>query len=65
MLAAEEARRAIEGKKTAAVEATEYYANMVNEGEKEGSTLGALKQAGGWTGGFSTLIAVGQGYGAN
>jgi RHS repeat-associated protein len=63
MLAAEEARRALRGEKTAAVGATEYYAGLVVEGEKEGGVGGALKQAGGWVGGFfSTLIAVGQGY---
>jgi hypothetical protein len=59
----EETRRAIRGEKTAAVEATESWADLVVQGEKQGGFKGFLKQAGGWTGGFfSTLIAVGQGY---
>jgi RHS repeat-associated protein len=63
MLAAEETRRTLRGEKTAALEATEYYADLVVEGEKQGGVKGVLKQAAGWTGGFfSTLIAVGQGY---
>lgn len=63
MLGSEEARRSIRGEKTAAVESTEYYADLVNQGEKEGGVAGFLKQVGGYTGGFfSTLVAVGQGY---
>ncbi|MFX1562422.1 MAG: SpvB/TcaC N-terminal domain-containing protein, partial [Promethearchaeota archaeon] len=59
----EETRRALRGEKTAAVEATESWANLVVRGEKEGGVKGFFKQAAGWTGGFfSTLIAVGQGY---
>lgn len=62
-LAIDEGSRAAAGQKTGAVEATEFYAGLVNQGEKEGGAMGALKQVGGWTGGFfSTLIAVGQGY---
>jgi hypothetical protein len=62
MLAAEEARRSLRGEKTAAVEATEFYADLAVEGEEQGGVRGAFKQAAGWTGGlFSTLITVGQG----
>lgn len=57
----EETRRAIRGEKTAAAEATEFYADMVIEGEKEGGASGALKQVGGWTGGFfSGIVSGGQ-----
>jgi hypothetical protein len=63
MLASNEARAAISGEKTAAVQAAEYYAGLAVEGEAEGGVKGVLKQTAGWTGGFfSTLIAVGQGY---
>jgi hypothetical protein len=58
----EETRRALRGEKTAAVEATESWADLAYRGEKQGGFKGFLKQAEGWTGGFfSTLIAVGQG----
>jgi RHS repeat-associated protein len=58
----EEARRALRGERTAALEATEDWADLVVRGDKQGGFKGFLMQAGGWTGGFfSTLIAVGQG----
>lgn len=62
-LAAEESRRSLNGEKTQAAIAVDYYADLVEEGVERGGIHGFFIQSAGYTGGsLAAIIAAGQGY---